>query len=330
MRRSARKVAILLDYDLPEIIHLKSGKTNLLALCLVGIDEAPDYLAVTVNAGDWEKFINDRCDVRYLFTTPVTRIVYFFSINNLSDSNVQMQRMDDVIPDNWLPSGQLFASELENIDAPVEFGIATRTLFIDGEWDSAEFGHLQRKMSDVYTFVSIVDGADDPLSNKKARRSFYDKPLAGGSSYGSLFSDLLAATPIQKRLKLEKIKKESPGYISMRAAPDQFDAVTDIIAHHMRSRTATRDLYLALRLLLSSRKLLRCAILRYDPLEHPDTAIISQTIALYQAIGIERTDRILSLTENNTLAFAKVALALYRRIDEAMLYFAEGRARFRE
>jgi hypothetical protein len=112
MSRPARFISTLLEYDVPEIVRLKRARGNLIAMCLIGLPDAPDYLAVTVKAGDWERFLHDRCDVRYLFTTPLARINYSFSAAELDSENVEMVRFEKELKSEWLPEIGLFASEL--------------------------------------------------------------------------------------------------------------------------------------------------------------------------------------------------------------------------
>jgi hypothetical protein len=50
--------------------------------------------------------------------------------------------------------------------------------------------------------------------------------------------------------------------------------------------------------------------------------------ALAEKLNLPNLDSIKSLVENNPLAFAKIILSLYRRIDETSRFFAQGRVNF--
>jgi hypothetical protein len=61
----------------------------------------------------------------------------------------------------------------------------------------------------------------------------------------------------------------------------------------------------------------------------PAYAHINHTAAtLAEKMSIPNLDSIRSLVENNPLAFAKIILSLYRRLDEASRFFAQGRINF--
>jgi hypothetical protein len=328
MSRPARFISTLLEYDVPEIVRLKRARGNLIAMCLIGLPDAPDYLAVTVKAGDWERFLHDRCDVRYLFTTPLARINYSFSAAELDSENVEMVRFEKELKSEWLPEIGLFASELSNLEEIDGATASIERVNLDGEWDSSEFGHLQRKISDVYSFLLIVEGSLDEKAALRAKRSFYNKPLAGGSSYGSLFNDIRETLPLGEQLRLKAVQKASPGYMDLKADANAFESLRQMVTIHQFSRSDARDIYLELRKSLSDDKMLKRPISSYSPTYSKNDKILQLASSIFSIFGLANIDRIMELTEGNSLAFAKIALAFYRRVDEAMHYFAEGRAEF--
>lgn len=326
---SAKYVATLLEYDVPEIVRLKRKKTNIIAICLIGVPKAPEYLAITVRAGDWERFISDRCDVRYLFTTPIGRAAYAIKGAALSSEKVFLEKFESPIDMDWLPDQGMFASELSNLEEFEDSSQSVAKLNLDGEWDSADFGHLQRKISDVYSFLLAIDESSG-ISQDRLKRCIYDKPLAGGSSYGSLFGDVRNVVPYTDRLRLKAIQKASPGYMLLKADNDAFSEMRSIVRYHQNNRAKARTIYLELRKTLTDDKMLRSKISNYSSTYVNDGKIEELAKRLFAEFGVVNAERVREMTEGNNLAFSKIAMAFFRRVDEAMLYFAEGRASFEE
>jgi hypothetical protein len=292
------------------------------------------YLATTVKPGDWELYLADKVDLRYLFTYPPKALFFYFDLLDLKDGEVLMARFEESIPVEHIPGPQLFASDHTE---SVEFETSSdsvETLFIDGEWDLPEMGKFQQKISDVYTFMYTISDWNEAKNQQTKRdsivKALLGKPFRGGSSYGSYFDDLEMRLERKNRLRLRSIQKASPGKIGISGLPEIFDSVQSLIENYAENRNMVKEKYYSLYSFLQKGELLRLSVRKYDPNDSRSAEMAKLTEALSAQLGVDFLSELRDICQKNPLITSKVLLALARRIMMAGEFFVQGRASFEQ
>ena len=218
-RRSAIYVRTLVYMDEPHLLLLKSFKTNVIALAVASPPEEAKFIATTVSGRDLEAYIDGHVDLRYLFTYPSQRSTYTFNLMKMVDNKVMMSPFEGKIPEQDLPSPRFFSTshteESEDLAGPTH----TQKLEVDGEWDMPDFGEFYSRYSDVYYFLSashaFTDENVDTEKRRAIKKAFAQTPFKGGFSYVNFYATLPAAVPRSERLRMDRIKYESPGYVDV-------------------------------------------------------------------------------------------------------------------
>ncbi|WP_144441563.1 hypothetical protein [Bradyrhizobium sp. CCGE-LA001] len=271
-------------------------------------------------------------DLRYLFTYPATRAEFTFDLMKMTDNKVMMVPFEENIPEEWLPSPRFFCTSHTEDDPESENPRDEQMLTVDGEWDMPDFGEFYSKYSDVYYFLSASHSFTDEtvdLEKKKAiKKTFVHTPFKGGFSYVHFYGMLPAVVPRSERLRMDKIKYESPGYVNVNGDAETFLETKSIIKSFLENRIVLRKLYSDFYDFLSKRRYLAMAAEDFLPADVSFAYIDGTATSLAEKMSLPNIDISKSLTEGNPLAFAKIVLSLYRRLDDASKFFAQGRMNF--
>ena len=331
-RRSAIYVRTLVYMDEPHLLLLKSFKTNVIALAVASPPEEAKFIATTVSGRDLEAYIDGHVDLRYLFTYPSQRSTYTFNLMKMVDNKVMMSPFEGKIPEQDLPSPRFFSTshteESEDLAGPTH----TQKLEVDGEWDMPDFGEFYSRYSDVYYFLSashaFTDENVDTEKRRAIKKAFAQTPFKGGFSYVNFYATLPAAVPRSERLRMDRIKYESPGYVDVNGDGEAFMETEAIIRSFLTNRAELRKIYEKFHSFLSKGRYLQMAAEDFQA-NDPANAYINHTSGvLAEKLNLPNLDSVKSLVENNSLAFAKIILSLYRRLDETSRFFAQGRVNF--
>jgi hypothetical protein len=205
-------------------------------------------------------------------------------------------------------------------------------LDVDGEWDMPDFGEFYSRYSDVYYFLSTTNTFTDesrPIEKrKKIKETFTTTPFRGGFSYVNFYSGLPVALSRQERLRMDKIKYESPGYVDVHGDGDTFSETEALVRSFLDNRVQLREMYNRLHEYLSKNNYLVMAGQNFLPNDPAATFIDHHATQIAEVLGLPNIDTVKSLVENNSLVFAKIILSLYRRIKETAQFFAQGRMNF--
>jgi hypothetical protein len=331
-KRSAVYVRTLVYMDEPLLLLLKSYKTNVIALAVPSPSEKAVFIAATVSPRDLEAYNDGHVDLRYLFTYPTMRLVYTFDLMEMTDNKVMMTPFEDRIPEEYLPSARFFSTSHTEEEQELAGPSDTQSLIVDGEWDMPDFGEFYSRYSDVYYFLSAshaftAEGVD--FEKKKAiKQTFANRPFKGGFSYVHFYATLPGAIPRSERLRMDKIKYESPGYVNVNGDADTFAETESIIRAFLRNRISLRETYAQFYSFLSKGRYLAMPAEEFRK-DDPAFAHIDVTAtSLAEKLNIPNIEVVKSLVDENPLAFAKIVLSLYRRLDDASRFFAQGRINF--
>lgn len=332
-RRKAVFKADLVVFDEPQLFCLTAGKSIVIVVAVPEQgDERFDHIAASVTAKNWDRYLGGFVDVRYLFTYPFHRSLYVFHSDDMKDDEVMLRPREHEFPDGLLPSHGVFSSSHTEEFGDFEEADGEEQLFIDGEWELNEFGAFYQRYSDIYFFSAALKnyGRSDVEQAYKGRikNAFGRKPFKGGSSYMHMFDELQNCLPRGEKLSLDGIEYNSPGDVRMNGLPEHFSEIEKIISNYTINRNDIRESHKKLRDLLTKEKLLGLAAANFDTNSVHATTIRKGAKELGGKLFLTGLDRVETLCEGNPLVFAKVMLAIFRRIDAASSFFAEGRMAF--
>lgn len=335
--RRAQFEHTLVYYDEPHVITLRARATRFIAIAVPTDEDSALFFAVTVSQSDWQKYISGHVDLRYLFVFPTSRIRYTFDLNKIDEDHkvtlVPFERMKDT-PEEYLPSPRFFSENHTEEIEEVIFSNFKEVLNIDGEWELTEFGAFQQKYSDVYAFLtSSADYADENASAERKDeiwKAFKGLPFQGGGSYVSLYKELNDNVPRIDRLKLDKIKYASPGTVEIFGRKAIFDELQHLVETYLMHRGDVLKSYKELYDFLSRNKYLKLASYKFDKDDPSGVYILNKARELSDKLGFSRFSALQKLCSGNELVIAKVVLSLYRRVEQASTFFAQGRVEYPE
>ncbi|KQT48934.1 hypothetical protein ASG43_08865 [Aureimonas sp. Leaf454] len=330
LKRKAIFQATLIYLDEPQLIFLKAKGVNVIAVAVPSDDAGQArFLAVTATPRNFESYMEGNTDLRFLFTFPRQRSLYYFDLMKMVGGEVTMLPHEGPVPEADLPSPRLFSSEhTEEFELPPR-AEDEQKLIIDGEWDMPEFGSFYGQYADIYYFVAATkkweDPAHDPGRKANIAATFRDKPYQGGSSYKHFYNELIYQAPRDERAGLESIAYASPGIVKLSGKEELFDEVRELVDHYLDNRGLAVKAYQDLYNYLSRAKLLTLSGDRFQA-DNPAAAFIgAQTQTLSDAMNFPSLAAVKELVGGNALVAAKLLLSLFRRVEEASTYFAQGR-----
>lgn len=329
-RRKAKYEATLIYMDEPQLIALTAGKAPVLAVAVPDEDQSvARFLAVTLSPTNWESYLEGNTDLRFLFTYPRTRLLYYFDLMKLKNNEVWLEPAGEHVPEEHLPLARLFSSEhTEEYELPARPNDEEK-IIIDGEWDMSEFGAFYQKYADIYAFIASTSNWHNPScadsEKKRIATTFRTKPFEGGSSYVHFYRGLSSGLSRRQRPALESIQYNSPGKVKIKGIDDIFSNVEFLIKNYLENRKEIIKIYGDLHSYLSKGKYLKLSGNSYDVHDPSSRYINHKSNQLSAALGKIDYGSVYELCNRNPLVCAKIILSLCRRIEDAAEYFAQGR-----
>jgi len=332
-RRKAVFKADLVVIDEPQLFCLTAGKSMIIALAVPEVEDSEfDHIAASVTQKNWERYLGGYVDVRYLFTYPFHRSLYVFHSKDFAEDGVMLRPWENEFSEQLLPSHGIFSSSHTEEFGDFEEADEEEQLFIDGEWQLNEFGSFYQRYSDIYFFsaaVKNVDRQDIPQAYKgRIKNAFARKPFKGGSSYMHMFDELQDCLPRGEKLSLEGIEYNSPGDVRMNGMAEHFSDIEKLISNYVLNRQKIRNSHKKLRDFMTKHQLLGLAASSFDQGSAEAATLEQDAKILSDDLSLSSFDTVKTLCNNNSLVVAKVMLAIFRRIDSASAFFAEGRMAF--
>lgn len=319
--------------DIPLVVLLSrkvaSGEQHYIACAIPddfgGLDR---YFAVRVSRPILLKYWNEQCDLRYLYEYAIGQKYYSSPDLSLNEKGkVRFVEYNEALTEELLPEPRFFASShTEDYGLEPDLGIEQRIL-IDGNWDMQEFGSFYSKFADIYSFEQalryVIDG--EGSRTDKVRRAFAAKPFKGGSSYSGFFNDLFELIPVRERPVLEGIEYHSPGHVDLRGNDEILSAVRENIEKFLVSYREIHSAHDDLRIFMSSKRMLNITGKNVE-LSAIDSGMFEQlTQKFYELLPIGNSEEVLALTNGDRVVCAKVGLGVFRRLQAAAKFFAQGR-----
>ncbi len=332
--RTAEFDSTLVFVDEPQVVTLVSAGKSKRRFVAVAIpsdaENKSNFLAATVSDKDWVKYLESIIDLRYLFTVPTVRILYTFDLQSMKDGKVKLNGIDTAPPEEHLPLAKFFATNhTEAYDFLEDKASDPEKLLIDGEWELTDFGQFQQKYTDIYTFlISEKNWTSFNVSNDNKARilsAFRKRPYQGGFSYVHLFKDLGANVPRSDQISLDKIRYASPGKVEIFGKDEVFSDLQIIIPNFVENRDELKKTYATFHKYLSEHQFLKMKGDDYLAGDATEKYFFYQTEQLAKMMKAPNFAVVKELSNNNALVCAKIILAFYRRLEEASLYFSQGR-----
>lgn len=327
-------VQTLMYYDGPQVVLLKFGKTgaNLVAVAIEKEGMEYPFFGCVVRKKNWEKYVEGKADLFYLFANATEGHRYFFDLARLEDDEASLTKASDVAlgdPNIWPERGFFATYHSEPLEEAPEFDNDIQEFNIDGTWEAVDFSSFYGKISDVYAIFFLRDlfgCAQSAIDvREKAKAAVLARLWQGGGSYTGFYGALGDSVPSMSRLRVNKIQYASPGTIELRGREDIFeDMLTSLSLFEGTSKVA-KEAYRYVDEMLSKEGLKRA---------RPDATFSAQAIvdavkekcrAMFQGIGLEGCDEFYEICDRNTLLFAKLTLSIYRRFKGIHDFIAEGR-----
>jgi hypothetical protein len=332
-RIKANVVANLFEVHIPLVVLLsrKVGKNvqhYIACAILDDTDIVSYYFAVFVGRYHLKRYFNGQCDLRYLFAFASGRKYYkILNIDEDQKEGVFMEEFTGDLVDSLMPDSRFFAtSHTSEYGIEDDFGI-DQQLYIDGYWDMQEFGAFYQKFSDLYSLNKAISYYEDSNQSKisEVEKAFASKPFRGGSSYMGFFNDLFEIMPTRERPSLKGIEYHSPGYVELRGNDVVMEAVKHSVNCFLSNVDEIQKQHDNLRSFMSKRKLLSITGSLKDV--KPDTLHDLRILAdnFYDVMPIEGKVEIKTLTKGDPIVYAKVGLAIFRRLQATSSFFAQGR-----
>lgn len=337
-RLNARLEAVLFETDTPDVALLsrKQGKgvQHYIACSIPDVDGFVDfYLVVFVGRSYLLKYLNDQCDLRFLFTYAGGKRFYKSDALIPSEKGqTVLEEYTDNITEELLPEGRFFASSHTTTYGLLDVATGEQRLLIDGNWDMQEFGAFYQKFADLYSYEQaihyLLGGAASKIKGVVA--AFRTKPFRGGSSYMGFFDDLFGLIPFGERPALDGIVYHSPGHVDLRGKDDILDGVKESVEAFLANTDKIQAAHDDLKGFMSKSGLLK--ITGKSPPPGPDVLVRLRELstAFYAVMPISGKERLLELTDGSIVVYSKVGLALFRRLRATALFFAQGRLSFDE
>jgi hypothetical protein len=181
--------------------------------------------------------------------------------------------------------------------------------------------------------VSATNAFDsDSISverKKSIRRTFSDTPFKGGASYVNFYRALPRTVERRDRLRMDKIRYESPGYVNVNGDHETFQEVAHLIKSFVRKRAKIKKLYTTFHQSLSKNRYLQMTGASFRADDTNAESIRMTAASLATEMGMPNLDVLDDLVQSNWLVYAKLILSFYRRLEESSKYFAQGRMAFK-
>ncbi len=92
---------------------------------------------------------------------------------------------------------------------------------IDGSWDFSEFQKFYGHLEDIYYIFNRIEKFNAPGTSRKEKADLshaFLRPYRGGGSYLGLYNNIANDNEAESRLRMSKVKYESPGYARVKTS----------------------------------------------------------------------------------------------------------------
>lgn len=332
--QTADVVQILLWYDKPEIILLKTGPIDYVLAVASGLGDNDEdaYVGASMTLSFLADYQAGKFDLRYALSHAVFRRYWRFAFNP-GDKTVNLTRVKKTsqLVIASIPDAGFFSREHRPISVVGKFvPDAVETFDIDGTWDLGEFSSFYSQVEDIYYIFNDIRRFDDPdtsAATKKTISNALDRPWRGGGSYLGYYRSIANDNAPEAKLLVSGIKYNSPGYVSIKAKKKPFDDMMALLQNYAHKEADLKKAYRALYMFMYTSKLLsREQVKTFVSDETKNTvARLANTLDAYMPGVSFATFK--QMADDNVLIAAKVLLSVFRRMEKLYKFFEEGRVK---
>lgn len=324
-------VQTLVYYDEPILALLENRKgTYLLAYALGAgaVAMADPYIAKPVAKSLLDSYLQQKVDLSFVMRDKRTGEPFIFDWSEFEDEVVMTPA--EMVSDDYkslLPEPGFFArNHTEAFLGKTIVSLVKHAYKIDGGWSASDFSRFYSKLADLYSLFSYLGdlrSSKSIVSNGLAATvSRY--PWQGGGSYLGFFRDIATESRDDYPLQVSKIQYASPGQIEVKGVAEslyQIDALIGVFDH---AKSHLAEIYRELRATLE-----RDGVLGTDATDFSHASVgaiaTSRADALLREMQTVDVDAVRDACEGREVAFAKIAMAIYRRGLDFHRFHAEGR-----
>jgi hypothetical protein len=331
----ARYVSTLVYMDEPQIVLLDHGDdAKIVGVAIEKKGHNYPFLGAEVSFSQWERYLRQFVDLRYLFLVPKWRRWFIFDLAR-QDANdmipLRRAEKEEYTNSAYLPSHGFFARDhTEEEPTPETAGLVSQRFAIDGTWDPPDISQFFGRINDLYSFFlgirKFVSGSTTTDQKRALVEAFTENSLHSGFNYVNFYTDLKGLVGFDERLAMPAIVKQSPGFVEVEGKSATLRDIGRALSRFESNQEAIKNQYNGLHAYLSKMKLLKAGADRLDRADAVSKYIREQNEKLAGLLRIDH-EPIDQLTGQNALLTAKILLSYYRRLERYHLFFIEGRVK---
>jgi len=314
---------VLLDFDGPQVVLLRSGKRRIMAVAIKAYkDFKLPFFACSIKDLSYEKYMDGRADLKYVFDTAFYQKHYFFDFTSVTDIALNKATKDEVSNDKYWPKIGFFSRSHSSDYGKDTSEKVIKKFEIDGNWDAPDFARFNNKLADLYAICDILNKSEDKISSANLKHNISDQNFESGGSYGALYKKMKSNA---SSLRLKEVQYASPGHISMSGNKDALAEVSDLIETFDEGFDEIELNSKALDTLLRKEKLLSAPPDTRFESAHSEKMAVKYAEELYLSMGLENVDWVKTRCSGNNLIFAKFVRSIFNRALALWSYRREGR-----
>ncbi|MEP1230433.1 MAG: hypothetical protein ABJG88_07135 [Litorimonas sp.] len=321
---TAKLEEVLLDYEGAQIVLLISAKRLILGVAIEDFKglETP-FFCCAVKDKSFEKYINGRADLHYVFRTAFRKKYFFADLKNLnSEINLIKASNEDLLNENYWPDIGLF-SRCHTSDYGIDGEISTtQTYHIDGTWGANDFATFNNKIADLYAICDVVTPVNDDNFDEQLIQSISSHNFSSGGSYLGFYNGLKKSS---NQLRIKELRYASPGIIALSGNQAALEEVADVLSRFMDDYSSVQETYKKLFKILKSDNLLSAEPNERFSSEDSEELAFKYGRELYKAMGFENSDWLHKHCNKNTLIYCKIVRSIFTRASRIWDYKLEGR-----
>lgn len=278
------------------------------------------WVVVRTSELELTKYLHQRTTLRELVQRAPDGYVFIADYSPESLFNVFLVSLEDLPEDLKPRQGGFHDPSFE----PPDGGGNEQTILLEGEWDATKLSELQRRYTNVYSFLSVFSLADRIAFAVEG--VFKNYRWRGGYIYKTAYDRIEHFVLHVARPKLIAVQYASPGYMRFRVDDNSADGVRKAVAAFKEQKANVDPLYHELHeiLLDYSKRLDTLEPLTSDEEKAYDSSLSKPNKDLAEALGIS-LPKVMKVAENHRAA-GFVLASYYRRLREFDSFQADERA----
>jgi hypothetical protein len=321
-----RKERDLMYFDGP-LISVSRGPTNepFIEMAVDRDDALERWMIVRTSELNLLKYIHRKVTLLEIVWSTPDGYVVLADYNSNGLAYVALVSLSD-IPDEISPrEGALHDPSFEPEETKAR---DKQAIFLDNKWDPAALSTLQRRYSQVYSFLSMVNTNDED-TQKQLERKFGNYKFNGGYVFKTVYDRVEHALLHTKQPKSLDFQVTSPGYLRFKVDPEDAARVRHALASFLHERNKITAIYDTVHRMLIEmrRKVDKHEMTEGQANEAYEGALTKPVKALADALQIPY--KALMHVSSTSVAAGHILASYFRKIDELARLDEGGSAEIR-